>query len=176
MWGWVGNIISKVVSSQKSKYMLSQKALEIAVTQIGEEEHPKGSNWGHPVQEYLASVGIGFPASWCMAFVYWCHNKAASQLSVNNPMAKTGGVLAEYNQSGKYRVKDDPQPGDVFIMDFGHGLGHTGFVESYDTATQTIHTIEGNSNDTGSREGFEVCRKTRSLSKMKGILRFNVDI
>lgn len=174
MWGWLGNIIGKVAAnSLKQKIMLSQKALEIAVTQIGEEEHPKGSNWGHPVQDYLAAVGIGFPASWCMAFVYWCHSKAAIQLSVINPMAKTGGVLDEYNKSrSKYNATGDPQPGDVFIMDHGHGLGHTGFVESYDSVTHSIHTVEGNSNDTGSREGFEVCRKIRSVSKIKGFLRF----
>jgi len=34
-----------------------------------------------------------------------------------------------------------------------------------------IHTIEGNTNDTGSREGYEVCRRVRDISKCKGFIR-----
>jgi len=37
---------------------LSQKALAVAVSQIGVEETPRGSNWGVPVKDYLISVGI----------------------------------------------------------------------------------------------------------------------
>lgn len=141
--------------------------LQIAITQIGKEEIPKGSNWGEHVQKYLASVGITFPASWCMAFVYWC----CKQSNPNTPLIKTGGVLAQWNQIPiKYKVKT-PLPGDIFIMDFGGGKGHTGFVES--VSGDIIHTIEGNSNDDGSREGYEVCRKPggRKISSMKGFIR-----
>ena len=53
---------------------LSQKALAVAVSQIGVEETPRGSNWGVPVKDYLIPVGINFPASWCMAFIYWCYH------------------------------------------------------------------------------------------------------
>lgn len=56
---------------------LQQQALKIAITQLGQHENPLGSNWGKPVQDYLKAVGIGFPASWCMAFVYWCFEQAA---------------------------------------------------------------------------------------------------
>ena len=143
----------------------SENALAVAVTQLGQQEKPLGSNWGKPVQDYLKSVGITFPASWCMAFVYWCFDKEAG-----NPLIKTGGVLNHWNTADKkYRVTV-PQAGDIFIMDFGKGLGHTGIVEKVDGVY--IHTIEGNSNDTGSREGIEVVRKIRAISKMKGFLRY----
>ena len=141
--------------------------LQIAITQIEKEEIPKGSNWGEHVQKYLISVGITFPASWCMAFVYWC----CKQSNPNTPLIKTGGVLAQWNQiPAKYKVKT-PLPGDIFIMDFGGGKGHTGFVES--VSGDVIQTIEGNSNDEGSREGYEVCRKPggRKISSMKGFIR-----
>jgi len=150
---------------------LQQKALEVAITQLGEQEKPLGSNWGVPVQDYLKSVGIGFPASWCMAFLYWCFKKAATDTGVVNPLVKTGGVLAAWNKADKkYRVVGDPQPGDIFIMDFGHGLGHTGIVERVEK--DVVHTIDGNTNDTGSREGIEVCRKIRNRNKMVGYLRY----
>jgi len=147
-----------------------EKVLSIAASQIGVEEHPKGSNWGPQVSEYLKSVGIGFPASWCLAFVYWCHEKAAKELGCSNMMAKTGGVLNEWNKRKDNFSVTKPEPGDVFIIDFGKGLGHTGIVESVEG--EFVNTIEGNTNDEGSREGYEVCRRKRPISKMKGFLRF----
>ena len=143
----------------------------MAISQIGVEETPRGSNWGTQVKAYLNSVGINFPASWCMAFVYWCFDQARQQEGINTPrlITKTGGVIAQWNKSKSYRVTD-PQPGDVFIMDFGNGLGHTGIVESVEE--HLIHTVEGNTNDTGSREGYEVCRRMRTKSSIKGYLRF----
>jgi len=150
------------------KMSLQEKALKMAITQLGQAEKPLGSNWGHPVQDYLKSVNIGFPASWCMAFVYWCFNEVSNS---NNPLVKTGGVLNAWNKADvKYKVTGDPQPGDIFIMDFGKGLGHTGIVEKVDSTF--VYTIDGNTNDSGSREGIEVCRKQRPRSKMKGYLRY----
>jgi hypothetical protein len=147
---------------------LGKLALSKASTQVGKCEKPLGSNWGKPVQDYLASVGINFPASWCMAFVYWCFQEVSNG---SNPLVKTGGVLHQWNKSDKkFRVVGEPQKGDIFIMDFGKGLGHTGIVEKVDQTF--IYTIEGNTNDSGSREGIMVCRKQRPRTKIKGYLRF----
>ena len=147
---------------------LSKLALKTAITQIGQTEKPLGSNWGIPVRNYLASVGINFPASWCAAFVYWCFDQVSNG---ENPLVKTGGVLTHWNQADKkYRVTE-PQPGDIFIMDFGKGLGHTGIVEQADETF--IYTIEGNTNDSGSREGIMVCKKQRPRTKIKGYLRYS---
>ena len=149
---------------------LQQKAIEIAISQIGKEEVPRGSNWGEPVKSYLASVGINFPASWCMAFVYWCFREAAKAMGVKTPLVKTGGVLNAWNKAPAAVKVTDPQPGDIFIQDHGHGLGHTGIVEFAEG--DNIHTIEGNTNDTGSREGYEVCRRVRKKSSIIGYLRY----
>jgi hypothetical protein len=135
--------------------------LQVAVLEI-----PLNSNWGVHVQKYLHSVGIDFPASWCMAFVYWCTEQA---LPVN-PLVKTGGVLRQWNEIDPRYKYTFPKQGDIFIMDFGHGLGHTGFIESIDG--DNLHTIEGNATTiSGSREGIEVCRKVRKLGTMKGFIR-----
>lgn len=148
---------------------LTDKAIEIAITQIGQQENPRGSNWGEPVKTYLHGVGIDFPASWCMAFVYWCFNQAATNLGTLNPLIKTGGVLRAWNEAASHHVLI-AQPGDIFIQDHGHGLGHTGIVES--AGQGTVNTIEGNTNDTGSREGYAVCRKIRLKTSIKGYLRY----
>lgn len=169
---------------------LSDKALEIAISQLGKEENPRGSNWGKtgdPVPGYLASVGINFPASWCMAFMYWCVKQAILALPVEqikwinvlqsyNPLYHTAGVLEQWKfiraENKIPQAGSTPQAGNIFIMDLGHGLGHTGMVESVDP-DGTLHTIEGNTNDTGSREGYEVARKVRhNQAPIIGYLRF----
>lgn len=151
---------------------LQQKALAIAITQIGQEEKPRGSNWGEPVKSYLASVGIGFPASWCMAFMYWCFKQAAKELGITTPLLKTGGVLNAWNKAPAAIKVTDPKPGDIFIQDHGHGLGHTGIVERVEG--DVVHTIEGNTNTDGSRNGYAVERKIRNRNDKKiiGYLRY----
>ena len=163
--------------------------LQTAILEIGHEEIPRGSNWGEHVKKYLHSVGIDFPASWCMAFVYWCVENSDCKLpditgGMSNPLVKTGGVMKQWNSIDIHclshfkpapQVKfSTPKQGDIFIMDYGKGLGHTGFVESIDKDGVHIHTIEGNTNDEGSREGFEVCRKTRKISACKGFIRLPI--
>lgn len=168
-----------------------QIILSIARSQLGFSEIPKGSNWGTHVQKYLASVGINFATSWCMAFVYWTVDQAAKEMGIKNPLLKTGGVMHQWNEidkrlkitktatgwqkldsSGKM-VKTEIQPGDIGIMDFGKGLGHTFFVT--DVAGDRVLTIEGNSNDDGSREGYEVCRKPngRAIASVAGFIRLS---
>lgn len=141
---------------------LHEEALQIAITQIGQQEHPKGSNWGTPVKNYLASVNIGFPASWCAAVVYWVFNEAARILAVVNPVPKTGGVLKMWSKIPKKNRITVPVPGCIFFVDYGHGLGHAGIVEWI--AGDVLHTLEGNTNDEGSREGYEYCRRERHRS------------
>jgi hypothetical protein len=149
---------------------LGEKAVEAALSQVGVHEDPGNNNTGPQVNAYLKAVGLGPGYSWCMAFVYWCFNDAAAKLAVKNPMLKTGGVLRQWNERKLKHGQVHPMPGDVFIMDFGGGLGHTGIVERVDGIW--VYTIEGNSNDEGAREGFEVCKRRRQTDKIKGYLRF----
>jgi hypothetical protein len=149
---------------------LALKALEIAKTQLGVSELPKGSNAGPAVEKYLKAVGLGKGYAWCEAFVYWCYSEASKELGVINPLKKTAGVLDQFNSSKKYDV-ETPQKGDLFIMDFGKGQGHIGFVD--DAFKDKINTLEGNSNDDGSREGYEVCQKPngRKINTIKAFIR-----
>ena len=67
-------------------------------------------------------------------------------------------------------MRTTPEVGDIFIMDLGKGLRHTGLVEKI--TNNIIYTIEGNTNETGSREGYKVCRRNREIKTIKGFLRF----
>ena len=148
---------------------LSESVIETAKTQIGVQEVPKGSNAGPEVEIYLKSVGLGKGYAWCMAFVYWVTNESAKKLGIVNPLLKTAGVLNQWNKRPVLRVKT-PQTGDIFIMDYGKGQGHTGFVSQV-LPNGIIETIEGNTNADGSREGYAVCKRTRKISSCIGFLR-----
>lgn len=156
------------------------KHIEVAISQLDKQEIPKGSNWGPDVKEYLNAAGVNFPASWCMAYVYWCVEKAKVRIQMpgsagmRNPLIKTGGVMKQWNDIEKQFAQPqckfkEPKAGDIFIQDHGHGLGHTGFVEK--VQGDKIFTIEGNTNDTGSREGYEVCRRVRDIKSCIGFIR-----
>jgi hypothetical protein len=63
-----------------------------------------------------------------------------------------------------------PMKGDIVVFTFSH----IGIVESNNGAFVT--TIEGNTNDAGSREGVTVARKQRSLSIIKSVIRIPMTI
>ena len=174
-WGRISNgwVSMAFVERVPSNHVLSTLALKYARLELGKGEVPRGSNWGKDVQGYLNSVGINVPAPWCMAFVYWVVEKASKELGQPNPLQKTGHVLTQWNASKKLRVVGTPERGDIFIMDFGGGKGHTGFVA--EIKGDRIMTIEGNSNGQGSREGVEVCGKPngRPMRSILGYIRLS---
>lgn len=154
---------------------LAEAALKIALANEGVSENPKGSNSGPEVNIYLKSIGLGKGYPWCMAFVYWCVNTACKEMNMPNPLVKTGGVLSQWNETTLRKFPSRAsavKPGDVFIMEFSKGMGHTGFVEK--VAGGMIYTIEGNTNDDGSREGYEVAKRQRLISSMKGFIQLPV--
>lgn len=141
------------------------------------EECPP-SNRGKRVDEYQRRTGLplqdgkeGF--AWCACFLYFCFDEAAKKLSRKNPLIKTAGCQDHWNRSKtagiaqitSTRATSNPElikPGMIFIMAFGGGTGHTGIVESVNGGF--ISTIEGNSNNAGSRDGFGVFRLTRKIN------------
>jgi len=163
-----------VFSKPEEQKTLAQRSLEIALSQESISEQPPGSNAGPEVSAYLKSAGISPGYPWCMAFVYWCVDKAAAELRLQNPLIRTGAVMLQWNTVKLRKLPKTARavlPGDIFIMQFGHGTGHTGFVEKIETGM--IHTIEGNTNDDGSREGYEVARRTRPISSIYGFIQLN---
>ncbi|MFB3812614.1 MAG: peptidoglycan-binding protein [Terriglobales bacterium] len=151
---------------------LLAQAVLAAKNEIGVTEVPPGSNRGPRVDRYLRAVGLNPTTghySWCAAFVYWCFKEAASALKVKNPVIRTAGVLDHWIRAGTAGVhrlscaecSDTPglvKPGMIFVISTGSGNGHTGLVEA--VRGNYLTTIEGNTNDNGSREGIGVFRRT----------------
>ena len=141
---------------------LTQRALDIAVSQIGTKE--LGRNRGLKVEAYQASVGLPAGSPWCYAYCYWVFERAAEELAICpvDRLPRTGGVHKAFSRARKLHLDTQlPTVGAVFCHDAGGGMGHAGVVESVDHESQTIGTIEGNTSETGSREGNAVARKVR---------------
>ncbi len=158
-------------------------ALQVIVSQLGQEEIPAGSNSGPMVNEYLKAAGAGPGDAWCQSLVYWCYNIAALMNGIRNPVVKTAGVMhcwesapvsSRITKEAAEADKSLVLPGYQIIFDHGKGLGHTGLVESI--SGNTIITIERNSNSGGSRNGGEVVRQTTRRtfddSQLKGFIKY----
>lgn len=152
---------------------LTLNALLVRYARQHLSQHPRevgGQNKGPWVRLYMhGNEGVSQP--WCAGFVSYCLNQAASSANQKSPLPDTPScdVLANAAiQAGKLvagkTAKATPEKfaGGVFLVK-GTTPGdwtHTGIVT--DATKTVIHTIEGNTNDDGSREGYEVCARTRS--------------
>jgi hypothetical protein len=163
---------------------LMSRALKIAANEEASRvrEVPPNSNRGPRVDEYLRRTGTPPGHAWCCAFVYWCIDEAARQQACANPMVRTAGCLDHWNRAARGSAQriarshaiENPalvEPGMIFIMDHGRGLGHTGFVESISGGLLT--TIEGNTDASRTREGGGVYRLTRKIAEVnKGFIAY----
>jgi hypothetical protein len=151
---------------------LLTEMLSVACSQVGVMEVPLNSNRGPQVDIYITTTGAN-PAEnvpWCACFVYWCFNTAANNLSVSNPCFKTAGVLDHWSGAatvpGAQRIlpaqaADQPSlivPGMAFLIRTSGEHGHMGIVK--EVRGNQLTTIEGNTNDSGSREGIGVFQHT----------------
>lgn len=152
---------------------LPGEALKVAITQVGVMEQPPGSNRGPEVDRYLKAAGLDPTKgsfAWCAAFVFWCFNEAANALQRKNPVVRTAGVLDHWERAGAAGIERIAagkahlnealvRPGHIFIIDTGDpgGAGHTGLIEQ--VVAGKLVTVEGNTNDGGSREGIGVFRR-----------------
>lgn len=158
------------------------RALAVAITQIGVREQPPGSNRGPEVNGYLRSVGSPPGHAWCAAFVYWCYEQASIGAGVRNPCPRTAGVRAMWARSRSVGgavclpaaglQSAWVRPGMLFARRGTGWTGHIGFVETVSDGFLT--TIEGNTNDGGSREGVGVYRRRRPLSDVTlGVINYS---
>jgi hypothetical protein len=136
---------------------IANKIIALAKKQVGVKE--TSNNWSTQISKYLAAVNINFPAAWCMALMVWVNKN----IGYTSALATTGGVLDQWNKTpNKYRTST-PAPGYIFIIDHGKGKGHAGVVIAVQDK-DTINTIEGNTNNDGSRNG-NICLERSRMRK-----------
>ncbi|WP_271729094.1 CHAP domain-containing protein [Aquimarina algiphila] len=103
-------------------------------------------------------LGAGY--SWCAAFVSWCYQNIGVEAPKSAWVPSYALKSKRIYQRGKFQHRR-PQMGDVFIL-WSRKLkrpAHIGFVDQW--GDKFIITVEGNTNEDGSREGDGVYRKRR---------------
>jgi len=142
--------------------ILIKQALYVAKSQLGVREIGI-SNTGPQVNQYLAAANEPPGEPWCASFVYWCTVQASRALSVPDPFMRSGYCPDLGNWAREHGILySQPEPGDVMLVNEGGDFHHTGFVTDVDG--DDFSTIEGNTNDNGSREGTAVMEHQRSVA------------
>ena len=156
-------------------------ALVVAYANQHLRQHPRevgGENRGPWVRLYMDG-NEGTPWAWCAGFATFCLQQAARTLGVPMPVDRTFScdTLAHFGRD-KGRLlstmsappdRTRIRPGSFFLRRRTPTVWeHTGIVTEVDE--ETFQTIEGNTNDEGSREGYEVCARTRGFRNMGFVL------
>jgi len=142
-------------------------------------EHPReigGENCGPWVRMYMEGHH-GKDYLWCSGFVCFILKQAADTMGISMPFkrsfscdtlaerAKNSDIFVSEKQlkSGQPSKKEMPA-GSLFLSRrASNDWIHAGLVIKFHD--DAIETIEGNTNDEGSREGYEVCKRLRGYKK-----------
>jgi hypothetical protein len=144
------------------------------------EQHPLevgGQNKGPWVRLYMqGNEGSEWP--WCAGFVSFVLKQACKSLSVPPPIKTSfscDSLVASAKERGLFLKESEAKersaivPGSLFLVRrTSTDWVHTGIVLSAED--NIFHTIEGNTNDDGDREGYEVCRRIRNYEGKDFIL------
>jgi hypothetical protein len=143
-------------------------------------QHPReigGQNRGPWVRLYMnGNEGSEWP--WCAGFACFILKQACQSVNIPLPIRTSFScdTLAAYAKEkgiflAESRIADKKQitPGSLFLSRrTPTDWVHTGIV--IESEEDAFHTIEGNTNDAGDREGYEVCKRIRGYGKKDFIL------
>jgi len=149
----------------------------IAKGEIGTEEDAAHTNRGGAIKKYQESTNLGGQGwPWCAAFVDWCVQvwATAGDFEVEKvPRTAAAFGLIDWAEANHYQVfganegDPDPQPGDIVVYEFSH----CGIVSKGEDGEFDFYAIEGNTNRSGGRDGYEVAERGRSYAAVKKFIR-----
>lgn len=130
--------------------------LDVAFKYLGVQETPGKPNRGPKIDGWLRFVGLvpeGNAYAWCCAF-------AVSVVFESGHSCKKTASVKNFCELNKHLKVDVPQPGDLCARINENGTGHIAFfVRNLDG--DYVESVDGNTNDAGSREGNQVAIKDR---------------
>lgn len=148
-----------------------QKAVLIAEKLIGQTEITGNVGFTSPgFERLMEKVGWKSGDAWCVYFVKlvwynsvpsWLKPKILAKVSGN-----TDQTWTNLSNDTNFTTPDVPAPGDIVIWkQYSNGIpqweGHAGIVKSLGFGK--IKTIEGNTNNNGSSNGYIVAERERPL-------------
>lgn len=152
-------------------------ALEVGVNETSRNDSPRIREYWKAVESY--NDGWKQREPWCAAFVSWCVKQAAGAEMRCPGFAAVRDWLHWCEARADTVAWKDSLPGDLVIY-LPH-FSHIGIMERTNTSSRTAFpisrsfaecvTVEGNTNDEGSREGDGVYRRVRPSSIVGSIWR-----
>ncbi len=155
--------------------------LEIAARYVG--DHETSRNHSEDIKTFWPDTsypeGYNDRQPYCAAFICHCIAQAAREGWQHKVKALPREASVRYflewcqGRMGVHVFKpsqEEPQAGDVAI--FLPNLSHMGIVELYDRSKGVIHTIEGNTDPSGGRDGDGIYRRTRKVNYPGWYVRF----
>ena len=168
--------ITRAIAPISSSASLGTDVCRCASQHIAEKPREiGGENRGPWVRLYLGGEeGPEWP--WCAGFVSFVVAQAVGTRRMPfEPSPSCDQLAQNARAAGLFRSGDtldaaDIVPGTVFLVrrQTAPGWHHTGIVVS--ATKDTLTTIEGNTNDNGSREGYEAIRRFRANKGLDFIL------
>ena len=140
--------------------------VSVAASQVGNCEEG-GNNRGYHIEKYLRAANLPSGYAWCAAFVAWTFDVCGIDHSVNawSPSAVSRNVIYKRgNRNNQTPIRGDV--GSLYYSSLGR-VGHVFFVENW--GDKYVRTVEGNTNDGGSRDGDCVMKRyrpTRTIYKV----------
>lgn len=154
----------KTLTAEKwAELPLSERWLHVARSYVGERE--SAPNDSKLIRAWLRLCGVLVPSAWCGAFVTACLVEAGADRKKLPKFAASTYYWYVWAKLNK-RLLTFPKRGYVFLWNGANG-GHMGAVIRTEEAGPYIETLEGNTNDEGAREGYEVCERERLKGDIK---------
>lgn len=171
-------IVGPAAPAAPAAPVLAAKVLAVAHAEANAQVREQGRNRGARVEEYQRAAALGPGDPWCAAFVAWCMMQCA--VPAKAPAWCSGSAITTWHKGSRaagpaHRCTPvDPNfalrvaPGWIWVRakdaesaDAARKgtwcIGHCGIVIAVDAAG--FHTVEGNTNAAGSRDGDGVYRK-----------------
>ncbi len=164
----------RAVLSHKPKARGGFGAAVMSVAKAHLAAHPRevgGANKGPWVRMYMQG-NEGKPWAWCAGFTTFCMHQAsdagAGKLPIQGSFscdslasqAKSAGVFLSERKAAPDMI---PAGAMFLVRRTSTDWTHVGFVSAANPGA--FATIEGNTNDDGDREGYEVCARSRGYAK-----------
>lgn len=162
------------VLSPKIKKNMSFSDTVVAYAKAHLAQHPLevgGANSGPWVRMYMRG-NEGKPWAWCAGFTTFCMEQTAEKLAVPMPIKGSfscDSLAAQAKSAGLFLAERDANvdslpAGSLFLVRrTSTDWTHVGLVTLAEAGS--FQTLEGNTNDDGDREGYEVCARRRGYGK-----------
>lgn len=157
--------------------MSSKTFVSIAQKYIGITEQPVGSNCGPMIDRWNTLVNAPIGSYWCASFVSGVAAEWENKSGLDWPLCFSADCDVWLAVAKKHGVLHrTPMAGDLVLLVKTLPSGrqdafHIGIVEGQDE-NGVWHSIEGNSNNDGSRNGYEVAHRPLYRNRSKDALYF----